>query len=388
MPDRNAFKAGLFMVASVLLILAVIISIRGVDQLLDRKRDLVVMFELADDIGGLGIGDEVRIGGYQVGTVKQIDLVDAKPQPRLSVRVSIPAKYDIRRDALIRIQSTVTGVSMLNFHTLGTTEPLGDDEVLEGRAGTLTELTAALSEASPRIKPIMENLEKASGSIAQAAGDGSQLLIEARKQIDPEAEATIGHAARGMMAEIRDVIGDSKGDLRQTAANVAATTGDLKEKLPQMLEHVDQMVVRAGGMVESAATAMTDVQQTVASARDLSAGARDMVLGNRSKIEGMIDSLKKTGDNLKFASAEIRRSPWRLLYKPGKGEMGNLNLFDSARAFAEGAGELADATEALRDAVKTKQVDEARLKELLGEVEGSFKKFNTVEEKLWEEVRE
>ena len=47
------------------------------------------------------------------------------------------------------------------------------------------------------------------------------------------------------------------------------------------------------------------------------AAGREVVSGNRSKLDQMIASLKTTGDNLKAASSEIRRSPWRLPYKPG-----------------------------------------------------------------------
>src|SRR5690606_22892487 len=97
-------------------------------------------------------------------------------------------------------------------------------------------------------------------------------------------------------------------------------------------------------------------------------------------------SLKKTGDNLKAASAEIRRSPWRLLYKPGKNEMANLNLFDSARAFAEGANDLADATTALRDALQTQQLDDQQLRNLLERLDLTFQKFNQVEQELRNQV--
>ncbi len=401
--ERNALKAGLFIFASILLIVVVIFSIRGVEELLDRKRELVVMFDLADDIGGLRVGDEVRIGGYAVGTVQAIDLVPDHPDPRLSVRVTLPEKYDIRRDARIRIQSTVTGVSMLNFETLGTGEKTADGDVIEGRAGTLTELAALVDEVAPRFRPIMANIEQATGELARTtvpraseviakagtlADRGTELMITARTQIDPEPPTTIGHAARGMMREVRDVIGDTKGDMRTTAANIAAATGVLREKLPELLAHVDQLVLRLQATVDGVHTALADVQQTAANTRDLTAGARAILLSNRSKIDGMIDSLKKTGDNLKNASAEIRRSPWRLLYKPGKGEMANLNLFDSARAFAEGASELADATEALRDAVRSSQVDERQLEGLLRQVETTFQKFSEVERALWEQVQE
>ncbi len=99
---------------------------------------------------------------------------------------------------------------------------------------------------------------------------------------------------------------------------------------------------------------LDDVEQTMANARDLTASARELLVANRGKLFAMVASLKTTGDNLKAASAEVRRSPWRLLYKPAPGEMANLNLYDSARQFAEGANALEDAATALRDSLDSK----------------------------------
>ena len=109
---------------------------------------------------------------------------------------------------------------------------------------------------------------------------------------------------------------------------------------------------------------------------------------DQGKISGMLASLKATSDNLKNASAEIRHSPWRLLYTPKKGEMGNLNIYDSARQFAEGANDLNDAAQALRDALHDKAAQPEQIRALMDKVEKSFGKFDDVEKKLWAEVKE
>ena len=102
----------------------------------------------------------------------------------------------------------------------------------------------------------------------------------------------------------------------------------------------------------------------------------------------MIASLKETGDNLKFGTAEIRRSPWRLLYKPSAGEMANLNLYDAARQFADGAGDLSDAATALRDALNAGDASDTDLQKLIEKLDKSFANFSSVEADLWKKVRE
>ena len=394
--ERNALKAGIFIVVSIALILGVIFSIRGIEELTRTTRRLTVMFDLSDDISGLRIGDEVRIGGYTVGRIEDIDLVAQEPGAHLAVRIRVPAQYGIRRDARARIQSTFTGVSVLNFDSLGTGDPIAEGDVLVGQAGLMTELSSYVSGTGPHFRSIMEDIAETTAEVRETTVPWANYTIAAvgeladaaRKQIDPEDDTTIGHAARGMMREIDDVIGDSKGDLRATAANIARSTETLRDRLPGMLDQADQLLSRLVTTVDRANAALVDVQATAAHAEQLTAATRSVIVGNRSKLDAMIDSLKTTGDNLKGASAEIRRSPWRLRYKPRAGEMANLNLFDTARAFAEGADDLATASAALRDAMQDPAMPPDRLKELFQRVEHSFERFDAVEQKLWDTVRE
>jgi hypothetical protein len=122
--------------------------------------------------------------------------------------------------------------------------------------------------------------------------------------------------------------------------------------------------------------------------RNMTGSANSVITGNKSRLDGMIASLKATGDNLKYASSEIRRSPWRLLYKPPKNEVSNLNIFDSARQFAEGANDLNDAASALRDVMNNKNASPEDVKKMMERVEKSFTNFSEVEKKLWAEVKE
>ena len=83
----------------------------------------------------------------------------------------------------------------------------------------------------------------------------------------------------------------------------------------------------------------------------------------------------------------LRRSPWRLLYKPSKGEAANLNLYDTARQFAEGAGSMNDAATALRDALKDPNIDKAAVQKLVERLDESFSGFKKVEDDLWKQVQ-
>src|SRR5438034_2697403 len=74
---RNALRSGIFIILSIVLAVAIIIGIKGLDRILDPVDRRTVRFTLQDDLGGLRVGDDVRIGGYKVGQVREIEVVPA-----------------------------------------------------------------------------------------------------------------------------------------------------------------------------------------------------------------------------------------------------------------------------------------------------------------------
>src|SRR4051794_12619192 len=160
--NRSALRAGLLMIGSVALIIAIIVGIKGLAWIRDRTVNHLVAFDLKTNIGGLRIGDEVRVGGFKVGEVKQISLLkdnDQKHPPYfILIAFSIPEKYSIREDAKIRIDGTLTGTSWLNFEELGKGNPLTSNHPLIGEPSSTTELIAKISGLSPEIQGVLADV--------------------------------------------------------------------------------------------------------------------------------------------------------------------------------------------------------------------------------------
>src|SRR4051794_22400314 len=72
---RNALRSGIFIVLSLVLAVAIVIGIKGLDRILDPVDTRTVRFTLQDDLGGLRVGDDVRIGGFKVGQIREIEVV-------------------------------------------------------------------------------------------------------------------------------------------------------------------------------------------------------------------------------------------------------------------------------------------------------------------------
>src|SRR4051794_26549798 len=98
--ERNELKAGAFIVITVLLTIAVVIWING--SSIGPTQSRTVSFKLTDDIGGLRVGDDVRLGGMKVGVIREIRPADLdSPNGHLLVTFTIPAQFTVHANASI-----------------------------------------------------------------------------------------------------------------------------------------------------------------------------------------------------------------------------------------------------------------------------------------------
>lgn len=382
MSDRNAVKAGAFIIVTVALVIAVIISISGFDSLTAPRKAYTADFKLADDLGGLKVGDDIRIGGAKVGEVRSIN-IDPN-NDLIHVSFNMPGKYVLHQDAILRVQGTVTGSSWLNFESLGKADVLADGQPLSGKPSQFSELFAALGDAAPEVHKVLtdvrtQTLPRINNTLDtfKQTGQNATHLVQ---HVDQKVDAVTDNAAAAMKS-VHEMLGPSTRDFHESMANVNAATGTLKTKLPDIMDKLHETLIKIDG-------AMDNVKVTVANLKDATGSVRSLVTDNRSKLEAMINNLKVTSDNLKNATADVWRSPWRLLYKPTPAEIGNLNLYDSTREFAEGANKLSDAAAALRDASHDPATDREHMQKLLDDLNKAFDQFHAVEQKLWEQVKQ
>ena len=397
--QRNALRAGIFMVISLALIIFVVIAISGAGAFTQRFTTYGVAFSLQDDVGGLRAGDDVRIGGLKIGSVRDIAVhIPQTPdqKPSLVVYIDVPAKYPLAGDAEVSIQKTITGAAAVNIDDLGTGAPLAPHAFLRGQPDSLSGLLRRLGSMGPDLQQIVTNVKAASiklntdadkfGQMADAFTETGYTTTATVRELHVRLPEIIGRydatteAAVQALDTIHDLLGPSTEDFRASVANIHAITGSLHTRLPDLLDELRSILHKTDLAVTRAAAAMRDIQDTTYS-------LRSVIAGNRSKFDGIIRSLSTTSENLKYASMEIRHSPWRLLYQPKPDEVSNLNIYDSVRQFAEGASSLDDAAEALRDAAKDPNADPAQVKKLMADLDETYSQFQAVEQKLWSEIK-
>jgi ABC-type transporter Mla subunit MlaD len=400
--QRNALRAGIFMLISLALILIVIIAITGASKFTESYNTYHVAFDMGDDIGGLRVADDVRIGGLKVGNVS--DVVIDQDKNAVVVIIDIPAKYNVAKDADIYVQRGLTGTAAINFDNLGTGPRAAPGEYLTGHPDQLTGLFHMLASMKPDIRTVVDNLKTASEKINtdldkfgvtadsfSATGFAATDTVQSVRVRLPEIIDrlnTLLDTARQMVVAVRDFFGPSSSDFRQTLVNLNRITGSLRDHVPTLLDQIHVLVAKLDGAVDHASGALTDIQATANNLQSATRTIRSVLTDNHGKLDAIIAGLKSTSDNLKYASVEIRHSPWRLLYQPKPGEVANLNIYDSVRQFAEAANSLDNASTSLRDTLKDPNADPEQVKKLMAHLDDSFAKFQQVQSKLWNEIKE
>jgi hypothetical protein len=111
-------------------------------------------------------------------------------------------------------------------------------------------------------------------------------------------------------------------------------------------------------------------------------------VGQRPVLERMVANLQLSADQLKLATIEIRRSPWRLLYKPDEKELETDNLYDAARSFALAAGTLDAATQSLQAVAEKTPNDQAKIEEMVKHLEALYERFEEAEAEFWKALKD
>ena len=386
----DALRAGVFMILSLLAIVFIIVAIKGFARVFMPTQTVTAQFTLRADLGGLNRGDNVRIGGYTVGSVQSINIKSSRPQPCIDVTFTIPKRYVLRKGVYLAVGGTVTGTSWLNFSSLGTGAPIPAGTVIPGHAGGPANELARASAIMPAVAAILHQvrtttLPKVNTALTQIGSAAHSIDLAAASAdktlstVQPRVPEIIHHYNRftSSVAYAMNQAGKLIHSGRKTALpDINVITADIKKSLPGLLRQIH-------GNLTELHTALIDAS---GAARD----AHRLLSRNGHRINTMIKSLATASANLKLFAIEIHQSPWRLLYRPGKNEQANVQLYDAVREFNDAARNLSNTSYELRKLLKTGAHTAAQKKMLsayMQMLDRSFSHFRAVESKFWQLVR-
>lgn len=388
--QRDAFRAGVFMLLSIMLILVLIVAIKGFARVFEPVQVRAARFSLRDDLGGLQVGDNLRVAGFTVGEIQSIRLITNVKKPFVRVTFTMPKKYTLRTGAQVVIGGTITGTSWLNFESLGSGKPLPPDYVLTGWPSGISHALATVASLAPQIKAMvtqvrtttvplinadLTKLGATADSIRTAATSASGVLQSVHGEIKPVVAKY--DAAADKTAYAMDQAGKLLHSGRKGAVvNINAVTADIKKAIPALLA--------------KAQSDLNQVHATFTNSTALTQQAKSLLTQNQDRINSIIRALHGASVNLKVFAVEIRHSPWRLLYKPSKKDINNVEIYDAVREFDQAARHLQHAADVLKASAVNPQTpaQQAQLHQLMRKLNTTFNQFQQVETKFWKAVKQ
>jgi ABC-type transporter Mla subunit MlaD len=393
--DKNALKAGVFITAAIALAMTVFFVVGGYRW--GRDELWTIRFDVADDVSGVGPGADVRIGGVAVGEVESVAVTE--DFRHVDVKVTLPDNLTLRAEPRVVIQATVTGVAWLNFDSLGEGEVIDPGSVIIGDAGTISNLVAAANRLAPAVTGLVDDVrDKTLPQFNEVLGKTSSTIDNVDSTVQRFGEAADRTA--GAAQTVEEILQRNRENLDATLANLRQAS----ERAPQLVEDANTLVNNWTGAADSVRQTLDGTSQQLdklledaqviagdlkETSKETTATVKDvhsLISGNRGKIETIITRMRDTSSTLNLASAEIRRSPWRLLYRPDGTQRQSLDLYDTARRFAEGAASLQDAAVALGDAANDPSADPQKVEQLLLELQQKFQEFDRIERALYQRL--
>ncbi len=395
--DKNALKAGIFIIIALAMGLTVFFLVAGSG--LGRGQSWTVRFDVDDDVGGVGPGADVRVGGVTVGKVQRVRLSDDLGS--VDVDIALPGDIRLRQGANVVIQTTVTGTAWLNFDTLGQGEPLARGSIIQGEAGTFSNLVAAVNRLTPAVTSLVDDVRgETVPRVNEVLGKTSRTMDSVEGTVQRFGDAADRTASAA--ATVDELVQKNRENLDRTLANLR----EVSDQAPELVENANLLVNKWADAADSVRTTLEGTGEKLnAVLEDAEVIAEDMkgigqdtqstirevhglIAGNRGKIEQIINRMRDTSATLSLAAAEIRRSPWRLLYRPDGSQRESLDLYDAARRFAEGANALQDAAVALSDAANDQTANPEQVEALLLDLQRRFQEFERMERLLYERLSE
>jgi hypothetical protein len=382
--NRDYLRAGLFVSATLALGIGTFVALQKVSW--SALSNYSMRFRVENGITGLSPGSEIRVGGLRKGRILSIK-TDAKDGVLSDILVSfeIDASLVLYRNAkAVRVAPLLGNTAWINFMSLGNQFDENEDGEIQSNEGILPiggEIVAieapgllaniAGSKSAEEIVTIISRAEKFTEILERAPKDYEEQIVPALE------------AARVTIETLRDDYGkwrttvdsaltraeNAAKNLEEGTANanvlIAEARETLAENRPTLGSAMTELESAAKGANEAVATVRTQTIPRIAEV--LNAGLESVdnfstmldrldgeVAARMPDLRSFMGDVRVAASQLKLATIEVRRSPWRLLYRPTTEVLENEQLYEATRAFAAASADLRTAAEGLEELLRVR----------------------------------
>ncbi|MCP3904064.1 MAG: hypothetical protein GY715_10560 [Planctomycetes bacterium] len=371
---RNNVKTGIFVTVVIVVTVAVIVQLTKALDLLTPMDSYTVSFAVESGVENLKSGGAVRVGGHELGKVVSVtpDLA-SEPFETILVDFKLDRRVKLFDDAQIHVsKSLLGGDAWLDIPSVGTgvREP-GD--VIAGVAGgglfgsLLGDVTGEMGgvldyvqqfpdNEGARFSTFLDNAVQVSTDVKGMTGDGGEVDTFLKNAVQVSANAReVSDDAREQWPKWRDAVSTALKKANEAIEVIDAFAFEAKDTLDAKRPQIDKIVDNVEAGTEHGKQALQRFNEhTLGQFEGLMTHADE-------GLSGITGVLNKVGDDygpwsedfseilanamlasqqLKLTTAEVRRAPWKLLYRPEDVEFQHEMLYDAARSFAIAVADL------------------------------------------------
>jgi ABC-type transporter Mla subunit MlaD len=399
---RNNVRAGIFVTVAILLALGVVLVLTEAWSSLRPMRRHIVTFDVKSGISNLSPGSKVRVGGVTMGRVTSVQPQTTQdPLREIHVGIELDPKVTIYDNALIVLSAPLLGTeAWLDSPSVG--DPAGGKPLAEGGVIAAAASPGLLSvllgpSNAPSSGNIIRNVEdfsaflatiddEYSNRVAPAFDDARSLINRVQREDWPRWAAAVDRImtsvnsaadrldsvvgqGQEILAESREPISRIVGNLDDASADVNAITERVRD---ETIDQVAALLNRGQEGIDAFANAMQTANAELEAAVP--------------QIQDSLANATLASQQLKLATVEVRRSPWKLLYRPSTDELDHELLYEAARSFALAVADLKAASASMDRVVammpQHADDDAATLKRLQQSLLDSFASYQKAQQQL------
>jgi ABC-type transporter Mla subunit MlaD len=231
---------------------------------------------------------------------------------------------------------------------------------------------------------VVEKVKAASSDLAEGTKKAKETVAEMKDMLDENRE------------NVKAAIANAKGATEHvvaTAQNIQTMVAENRDEVHQTIVHAHSLVENvdkeAAAIVANVKATSVDVKAAMADFKVIAGDSKALISTNRGNIATALQNFRETSDHLLALSKEVRRAPWRLFATPDKKDVESLNLYDSARAFAQAATDIQTCADTLQVMIEASKEGVAVNPEILQgmqkRLEETFARYQEAEKALLKE---
>jgi ABC-type transporter Mla subunit MlaD len=422
--QHNELTAGIFTLAATVLLVGVVFWLGGIDLFKPDAQTAWFYIDVDRGLQGLLPGAQVKITDVEVGKIADVKL-DIKAGKTYYVVELFDENTKVYSNARASVSAALVGggatLQILDCGGGAEAQVADQANAAEIERGLFDKAETVLGKVDKEFdkigKQVTDLLKTISTEMDQGA-DGSAMfkihammnvlepsLANIKKEMDSGNKLALLAKLHETIGSLQRIASDAEPKVSSVLTRVDSMVKATEPKLVKLLVGADELVGGAGELVDNlnklTKNDIASIIKLIHQASEhvvkiggnfakLSEGAESVIAVNRENVDEIIDNMGQVASNLKSASKEIRRNPWRLLYRPKAEEERSRNIHDAARSFSNGAAQLDQALAKLKGlaAANPKGIPagDPELKKIADQIKQTFDKFTDAEKSLWKEL--